>query len=73
MIWTFDRTKLREARQEAGYSEANAAGRIEASKKQWQQWEQGVFMPTMRTLGKICSLFNREPNYFFVKNVSQNG
>jgi len=65
MKWTFDSAKLAVLRKDKGMTQEAFSARIGTQKQHLSSLEHGATMPNVRTLLKICNVFDIEPSYFF--------
>ena len=64
-LYRFNPTKLTHAINDSGMTKKVAAAHMDATVQQVEQWEQGVIVPNVRTLEKICRVLQKPPAFFF--------
>lgn len=63
MMW--EKEQFIRMRQSAGLNQNQTARMLNVSRELIRQYESGQTVPGCRMLGKICSLFEADPNQFF--------
>lgn len=64
-----DKITLKAARVNKGFTQAEAAARLNVTKKTLGSWENGKTIPKVDKIEAICSLYNVSfDSLFFVKN-----
>lgn len=66
----FDNDRIRQLREQGGHSQRKFADMLGVKRESVIQWEQGKCSPRVEVVGKICSVFGVEPEYFFVENTA---
>jgi len=61
----FKRSKITELREKLGMTQYEFAKQIGTSRQRVHQWEEGICMPQVEAISKICKAFNVAPEYFF--------
>jgi transcriptional regulator with XRE-family HTH domain len=61
----FNNDRIRQLREQHGLSKRKFAEAIGVKRESVIQWEQGLCAPRQDIIGRMCSAFDTEPNYFF--------
>lgn len=72
MTWKFNKDRLIALREMLGLTQEKFAERIGTVKQHISLWETGVTIPSVRTLVKICNIFDVAPRYFFTSDEHNN-
>lgn len=64
--------RLKEARKNSGMTQKDVEDKTNIKANTISNWEQGISEPDVDKLKILCSLYHREPNYFFEWYESRN-
>jgi DNA-binding XRE family transcriptional regulator len=64
----FDRTKIKELREQHGMNTTQFALKLDTSRQRVENWEKRQCYPNIDAITKMCSVFGVEIDFFLTKN-----